>query len=183
LNTTVAQPTTVIPPLAGPFTGTAGPDTILGTKFANVLSGYAGNDTLKGFGGKDVLLGGAGVDKLFGGQGNDILAGGLGRDYFVFDTKPNKFTNRDKITDFRVADDTIQLNNAVFKVGKDGWLKAAAFEKNLTGKAEDASDRIIYESDTGKLFYDPDGSGSAAGVHFATVGKKLAMTHKDFFIL
>ncbi len=35
--------------------------------------------------------------------------------------------------------------------------------------------RAIYESDTGRLYYDRDG--------FATLGKKLAMTHKDFFIL
>lgn len=146
------------------------------------VSGTAGADVLRGGIGNDRLSGGAGNDKLYGGSGNDILTGGSGRDAFVFDTKPNKKTNHDKITDFKVVDDTIWLDNAVFtKVGKNGTLKSSAF---WTGsKAHDASDRIIYDKKAGILYYDADGTGSAAQVQIASLPKNLKMTHKDFLII
>ncbi|MGO4572868.1 M10 family metallopeptidase C-terminal domain-containing protein, partial [Microvirga sp. 2TAF3] len=81
-------------------------------------------EILKGTKGKDLLKGGSGSDKLYGGLGNDVLTGGAGKDIFVFDTKPNKKTNLDTITDFNVKDDTIWLDNAVFKkLGKGSEAK------------------------------------------------------------
>jgi serralysin len=44
------------------------------------------------------------------------------------------------------------------------------------------SDRIIYETDTGRLFFDADGNGAAAKVQFATIGANLAVTSADFFV-
>ena len=35
--------------------------------------------------------------------------------------------------------------------------------------AQDANDRIIYNSNTGELFYDSDGTGGTAAVQFAEV--------------
>jgi Ca2+-binding RTX toxin-like protein len=162
-------------PPVNPFVGDAG---------NNTLYGDAGSNALQGFGGNDRIYGGSGNDRIYGGNGNDVLSGGSGKDSFVFDFKPNKYTNRDTITDFRVVDDTIRLDNAVFtKVGSNGTLKSGAFYANFTGKAHDRDDRIIYEKDTGKLFYDADGTGSKAAIHFATVGKKLAMTNKDLYVI
>jgi serralysin len=63
-----------------------------------------------------------------------------------------------------------------------GPLAAGAFVANTSGNAADRSDRIIYESDTGKLFFDKDGTGSAAKVHFATLDKNLGLTHADFIV-
>jgi serralysin len=156
----------------------------VGTSRSNTLIGNAGDNRLKGLGGNDTIKGGGGADYLYGGAGNDVLSGGSGKDHFVFDVRPNRSTNNDKITDFRAVDDTIRLDNAVFtKVGGDGALKSAAFYANLTGQAHDASDRIVYEKDTGKLFYDADGTGRVAGVHFATLTNKAAVTAKDFFVI
>ncbi len=99
----------------------------------------------------------------------------------MFDQSPG-VAHADRITDFNVAADTIRLDNADFIGLAGGTLNAAAFVRNTSGNAADASDRIIYESDTGRLFFDSDGTGSAAKVHVATVGKSLALTHADFVI-
>ncbi|MEY9558838.1 calcium-binding protein [Sinorhizobium fredii] len=132
----------------------------------------------------NTLLGNSGNNILNGGAGSDKLTGGLGNDTFFFNSTLSATTNVDSITDFNVANDTIRLENAVFTaiVGA-GTLTAAQFVKNTTGLAADASDRIIYESDTGKLFYDSNGNAAGGSVHFATVGTNLSLTAADFFIV
>jgi Ca2+-binding RTX toxin-like protein len=151
----------------------------------NSLTGTGGADHLKGYGGNDVLKSGAGNDYLYGGLGNDKLYGQSGKDSFVFDTKPNKSTNKDAIMDFSVKDDTIRLENAIFtKLGsKTGTLKSGAFWSNNTGKAHDKDDWIIYDKDSGVLYYDADGSGKGAAVAFTTLSKNLEMTNKDFYVI
>jgi serralysin len=105
-----------------------------------------------------------------------------GHDSFVFDTSPKG--GRDKIVDFNPRDDIIKLDNADFtKVGGNGKLKAGAFHTNLTGKAHDASDRVIYDKDSGKLYYDSDGTGAKPGVCFSDISKNLKLTAADFFVL
>ncbi|WP_412458407.1 beta strand repeat-containing protein, partial [Sinorhizobium americanum] len=132
----------------------------------------------------NTLLGNSGNNILNGGAGTDKLTGGLGNDTFFFNSTLSATTNVDSITDFNVANDTIRLENAVFTaIVGTGTLTAAQFVKNTTGLAADASDRIIYESDTGKLFYDSNGNASGGSVHFATVGTNLALTAADFFIV
>ena len=71
---------------------------------------------------------------------------------FAFTRGLNASTNVDTINDFAV-DDTIRLSKAIFAALPTGTLAAAAFASNTTGIAGDASDRIIYETDTGKIFY------------------------------
>jgi Ca2+-binding RTX toxin-like protein len=143
-----------------------------GNSAANSLTGNSGANSLNGGGGSDTLA---------GGKASDILTGGGGSDTFVFDTKPGS-SNIDSITDYNVAADTMRIDNAVFSGLANGGLKASAFVKNTSGNAADASDRIIYESDTGKLYFDRDGTGSAAKVYFATLEKNLALTHADFIV-
>jgi Ca2+-binding RTX toxin-like protein len=92
-------------------------------------------------------------------------------------------TNVDTITDFSAVDDTIVLDDAVFTSLGMGVLSADAFILSTTGNAADASDRIIYESNTGRLFFDKDGTGAAAKVHFATIGTNLVLTNADFLVI
>ena len=54
---------------------------------------------------------------------------------------------------------------------------------NASGAAVDASDRIIYETDTGKLFYDSNGSAAGGATQFALVSTGLELTREDFFIV
>ncbi|MBF9198190.1 calcium-binding protein [Microvirga terrestris] len=163
-------------------------DVITGTAKADGLNGTAGRDVIKGLAGNDSLVGNTGNDTLYGGAGKDVLTGGGGQDVFVFDSKPNKKTNLDKVADFSVSDDSIWLENKIFsKLGKKGSETAPAQLKKaffvVGDKAKDKDDYIVYNKKTGKLSYDVDGSGSKAAVEIATLSKKLAMTNKDFFVI
>jgi len=178
--------------------GGIGYDSLWGGDGADQLYGGNGNDVLYGGNGYDNLWGGLGADQLYGGigndslrgldgndwlnggDGNDLLIGGAGADTFVFNTALGA-GNIDTISDFSVIDDTIRLENAIFTGLAGGELSASAFVSNLSGQAGDASDRIIYESDTGRLYFDPDGIGGAAAIHFATLAAGLALTNADFF--
>ena len=62
-------------------------------------------------------------------------------------------------------------------------LTAAAFVANATGLAGDASDRIIYETGTGNLFFDADGTGVGARVQFAVLNPGLSLTNTDFLVI
>lgn len=138
---------------------------------------------MSGSTGKDTLRGDAGNDKLSGGAENDTLTGGIGKDTFVFSTALGPL-NVDQITDFSVADDTFQLKNAVFNAFPTvGALTAAQFVANTGGVATDKFDRIVYETDNGKLLYDADGSGAGKAIHFASVATGLTLTAADFFII
>jgi serralysin len=162
--------------------GTRFTDHITGNASANRLEGGLGNDTLKGLSGNDTLIGGAGNDRLSGGKGADVLTGGSGYDIFIFDTAASS-SNIDKITDFSVVSDTIWLENSIFtKLVGTGTLTSAQFHKSTSGLAHDKDDRIIYETDTGKLFYDSNGNAGGGAVQIALLSKNLSLTAADFFI-
>lgn len=162
--------------------GDDGNDYVIGGDGASgtALSG-TGNDILYGGNGDDSLYGGDGTDVLYGGNGNDVLYGGAGNDSFVFDVKPNTKTNLDHIADFNPVFDTILLSRSIFTKIAKGGLSSKAFV--VGNKVKDKYDRIIYVKDKGALFYDPDGTGKAKAVQFATIEKNLALTAKDFFII
>ncbi|MBP6367336.1 MAG: calcium-binding protein, partial [Nitrosomonas sp.] len=144
-------------------------NTIIGNAAANQLSGNADNDTLNG---------GAGIDTLDGGLGNDVLIGGTGKDSFKFTTAGNI----DTITDFVTVDDTIKLENAVFKkLTTTGTLGVSRFK--IGTQATDADDYIIYNNVAGTLLYDADGNGAGAAIQFAAVGAGLSMTNADFVVI
>ncbi len=157
-------------------------DKLTGNQLANVLDGLGGNDTLSGGSGADTLLGGGGNDLLIGGNGNDVLTGNAGLDLFRFTGTLSATGNVDRITDFVVADDTMQLDDAGFVgIGGLGALSAGAFRAGTA--AADASDRVIYDSATGKLYFDADGNGAGAQVLFATLTAGTALTVTDFVIV
>jgi Ca2+-binding RTX toxin-like protein len=157
--------------------------TLLGAGNINA-TGNNLNNSLVGNSGNNVLKGGAGNDTLNGQGGGDRLEGGAGNDRFVFNTALNGTTNIDRIEDFQVVDDTINLENAIFTaLTMTGTLAFAAFARNLTGLATDTEDRIIYEADTGRLFYDFNGSLAGGGIHFANLDTNLALTQNDFFVV
>lgn len=140
-----------------------------------------GNDTLVGSAAPNRLIGNDGDDILNGGRGNDLLVGGAGNDVFVFNG-PLARLNIDRITDFTANGDKIHLDSAVFAGLATGTVGESAFASNTTGRATDAFDRIIYETDTGRLYFDADGSGAGARVQFARLTDNLPLTGADFFV-
>ena len=126
---------------------------------------------------------GAGVNQLNGRLGNDTLVGKAGNDFFLFNTAPNTITNRDTITDFNVAQDTIRLDNAVFTALGTATGVLAVNKFLLGAAAHDADDRIIYNPATGALIYDPNGIAAGGAVQFATLAKNLAITNLDFLVV
>lgn len=139
--------------------GGAGNDIFNGSDGADNFTGGDGNDTLNGNGGADVLNGGAGDDRLVGGAALDNLTGGAGRDVFVFNFKSK--ADRDIISDFNHADDTIQLSKAAFKAF-GAKIDGGEFFKGT--KAHDANDHLIYNKANGAIYYDDDGTGHHAQV-------------------
>ena len=155
-------------------------DSLYGGSGNDFLSGENDQDMLYGQLGNDSLSGGSGNDMLYGGAGLDSLTGGSGLDSFVIDSALN-LSNIDKITDFSVVDDTIRLENAVMTSLTVGTLAASAFNKGT--RALDSTDRIIYNSTTGAVLYDDDGTGAHAAVQIATLGTGLALTYADFIVI
>ena len=179
-------------------TGNSANNTLTGNAGANILSGGDGNDSLNGGSGNDSLIGGAGNDSLNGGSGNDIITGGTGNDTLTGGSGLDKFnfttaldpTSIDIITDFSIIEkDIIVLSKAIFAgFGATGTGVAVASTLITNGSTfTSSSQRLLYDynstTSTGTLWYDPDGNGSAASTHFATIlGSATSLTGSNIFL-
>ena len=139
-----------------------------GNKLDNILTGNLGNNTLNGGEGLDTIYGGEGNDKIIGGKGNDILTGNDGIDTFLYD----KSAGLDTITDFNTGIDILQFATgalkglAVGQVASTGFLSGAGVVAALT-----PAQHFIFNTTTGALFYDADGSvAKVAAVQIEVVG-------------
>jgi hypothetical protein len=141
-----------------------------GNTLDNIITGNAGNNTLIGNAGIDTLTGNAGNDILVGGFGNDILTGGTGADIFRFNASNEGLDN---IKDFKVAElDIIQVSAAGFGGSLAvGTLTASQFISGAgITAANSSSQRFIYNTTNGALFYDADGNGlGSSAVQLATL--------------
>ena len=147
----------------------------LGGSGADLLIGAAGGQNLSARGGNDTLEGGAGVDTLWGGGGADS---------FVF--RETGTANADRISDFASGSDKIVLDASVMSaLGASGNFAAgdARFSANSSGTAQDASDRIIFNTNTKQLFYDADGNGSGAAALIATLQSGSTLAAADIVVV
>jgi len=150
------------------FVGGGFNDSITGSAVAEYLDGRQGNDTIRG------------------GGGNDSLLGGTGNDFFVF-AEAAGAANADRLTDFASGVDELMFDNAVmaglgangaFVSGDDRFHAAAG----AVGGA-DAEDRMVYNTSTGQLYYDADGSGSGAAQLVATLNAGAALAATDITVI
>jgi Ca2+-binding RTX toxin-like protein len=151
------------------------------TATGHTITSTGGNDTLIGTAGNDTIKGGANTDYIHGGGGNDVLTGGAGLDRFYFDKPADGHNNISHITDFTPMSDEMFLSKSAFPALHAGDLQSSAF--HIGTAAQTPTDRVIYQSDTGHLLYDSDGSGHAPAVQFATVSPHLHITQNDFFVV
>ncbi len=171
--------------------GQGGNDIVLGGLGNDLISGNAGDDVLTGGDGHDKLLGGAGNDNITGNIGDDILNGGIGKDTlfgaagkdkYVFDTAPAPF-NADKINGYVVADDTIWLDDTIFSNLDAGVIDPENFVKGAKVAAAEADDFVLYDTSTGDLSYDQDGSGAGAAVPIANLVGAPNLSAFDFVVV
>lgn len=173
--------------------GLDGNDSLFGAQGNDRLEGGSGNDRLEGGLDRDTLEGGDGNDWLDGGQGSDVLTGGSGADTFAFGVNayrlgPDKTVlgstieqNADMVRDFNAAEgDRIALSLTTFKALADAGLKAGgALNADLfvnRAYAADANDYLLYDSKTGKLWYDDTGNlANAEG----WTGRRLVATFES----
>ena len=169
-----------------------------GNYLDNLITGNSGNN---------VLSGAAGSDTLYGGIGNDTLTGGVGNDVFVLGGWTQVagltwYTNTDTITDFKQEGaDKISLSlNTYAGLAKPGALNANMFwsAKGAT-QGHNVSDRIVYDTATGALYYDSDGynpdaskqataeltekaRAGVAAVKIATIEARPLLSASDFIV-
>ena len=134
------------------MTGNATKDQITGANKINspdAIFGLGGNDLLVGLVGDDVINGGTGNDRIFGNSGADTISGGLGNDRVTGQQGADTFVHgvgdgRDKITDFNVTEDLLDLT-------AHGFASFAAVQAEMSDESGDAlinltgSDSVILQ--------------------------------------
>jgi Ca2+-binding RTX toxin-like protein len=165
--------------------GGFGADTIDGGSGADTIDGGADNDSINGGDGADSILGGSGADTIDGGAGNDTIVGGLGddsltggagNDQFLFNF-PNE--GIDTITDFNVTFDSILISATGFGGGLVPGTPPPFTFGNLPITS---SGEFIYNTTTGELRFDPDGTGPQPTVLLAVLTGNPALANTNIVI-
>ncbi|MEH2197998.1 MAG: hypothetical protein V7K82_07220 [Nostoc sp.] len=136
------------------------------------ISGTAYDDNIVGNNGNDTLSGGTG--------GNDILTGGDGNDTFAFNIYGQGLT---RVDDFNATNELIQVS----KTGFGGGLLIGSLQNSqftIGTSAITNEERFIYNSATGGLFFDQDGSASGfTQVKFAQLSAGLSLSNNNFVVV
>jgi Ca2+-binding RTX toxin-like protein len=135
----------------------------IGSSDANSITGGAGADFLSGLDGNDVLIGGSDADTLLGGNGADQFRYNGGE------------TGLDRILDFESGSDRIALSATTF-----AHSATLAFAQGGAPVATTANSTFLYDSNTGILSYDADGTGAGAAVQIAQLNAGLTLSVGDF---
>ena len=155
-----------------------------GNELNNNITGNAAVNTLIGLGGDDTFD---------SGSGNDALSGGDGADTYIFSSGIKGSKNVDTIKDFVSGEDKILLSADIFTKlatalgvidGNDPTPLSDGdyFLSAPKVKAKSASDFLLYDSNTGRVYYDADGNGKGAADWFITLTGKPELTADDFYI-
>ena len=131
----------------------------------------------------NVIIGNGGTNTIDGGGGLDALTGGGGNDTFVFDTKLNGIANVATITDFVSGQDSINLSKKIFSTYKTAGADIS--NDFLTGAgvtAQTKTQHFLYDTTTGNLYYDADGSDKGEAVLFVTLTGHPTLVASDLHI-
>ncbi|BAY07756.1 SdiA-regulated domain-containing protein [Calothrix sp. NIES-2098] len=169
--------------------GGLGNDSLNGENGNDILYGNDGNDSLDGGNGNDTLYGDSGNDTLIGGNGDDLLVGGKGSDFLTGSNGSDRFylTGKstgefDTITDFVHGVDSIVISKSEFGLSQlPGVLNSSLFWSGTS--ANTPSNRFIYNSSTGNLFFDADGIGSTTQIQIAQLTNRAMLTSSDITVI
>jgi Ca2+-binding RTX toxin-like protein len=144
----------------GTIDGSPGKDLAVGSDLSDVIKTYADNDDIYGGKGNDKIYAGAGKDIVNGEGGNDQLWGEKGADLFVFE----KGSGKDKIADFNVREDKIDLSD----YGFDSW-------REVKHAAHNTSKGVVITLDHGD-------SVELVGVKLSKLSEKnFVFDHDDYY--
>ncbi|QAU35559.1 pre-peptidase C-terminal domain-containing protein [Janthinobacterium sp. 17J80-10] len=155
---------------------TGGTDTLLNVEYVNggsagdTLIGNAANNRIEGRNGNDTITGAAGSDTLIGGAGNDV---------FRFVTTAD---GSDTLSDFTSGTDTIQVvaGNFGLTAGAAVTLLSGASTPTVSG----AGAEFLYNTTSGALFFDRDGTGSTyAATQIATLAGSKTLVAADIQVV
>ena len=163
--------------------GERGADTLQGGDGADTLEGGRGKDSLVGGNGADILQGGRGADFLSGGNDQDLLVGGKGLDILTGGNGDDTFAAQkgkgiDTITDFAPGEDVLQLRGF-----DNDTLRAEFSSVSSPGDVAGEDALIIYDSSSGLVYYNPDGSTSGDEQAIAQLDSGLNLDENDFEII
>lgn len=146
----------------------------------NLLTGSVKSDTIYGGGQNDVINGGKGVDTIVGWTGKDIMTGGNQTDYFMFLDVSDSVVGaeRDRITDFSVNNDIIDLSNIDAIAGGSDDAFVFMGEGAFDGAGQI---RIIYTGGGNTIIRGNIDNDPGADFEIALNGT-LALTADDFFL-
>ncbi|NEU78926.1 calcium-binding protein [Nostoc sp. UIC 10630] len=136
----------------------------------------------------DNIVGGSGNDTLFGGSGNDTLYGGDGTDTFVFNSY-GYYEGVASLYDFNATNE--YATNEVIQVSANGFGSVGglslgtllATQFTIGTSATTTEERFIYNSATGGLFFDQDGSAGSTQVQFAQLSAGLSLSNYNFVVV
>ncbi|MEH2312953.1 MAG: calcium-binding protein [Nostoc sp.] len=136
---------------------------------------------IKGTSYDDNIVGSNGNDTLSGSSGNDTLTGGRGSDTFVFDFLLGEEVGN--LSDFNPTNDLIQVSARSYSDALSlGSLQTSQF--TIGTSATTNEEQFIYNSATGALFFDEDGSASGfTQVKFAQLSPGLSLTNNNFVVV
>ena len=160
-------------------------DNQIGNPLPNIASSLAVSanvpEPIIGSSNDDIITGTADNNILIGGLGNDTLTGGAGGDQFTFN---NRNEGIDTITDFLSSQgDKITVSAAGFGGGLAAGVAITTAQFVLGTTALNASNRFIYNTITGGLFFDGDGTDTLAAIQIATLSSKPTLTASDIVVL
>jgi Ca2+-binding RTX toxin-like protein len=144
---------------------------IEGTGVSETLNGSAGKDTLVGHGGNDIINGGDAVD---------VLVGGPGADAFVFNSTT---TWGDEIIDFSNGDRIEISQSALGPEFAPGLVSASRFVSGDDPVAGSANATFLYNTGTGQLSFDTDGTGSISAVTVAVLLDRASLSANDLLVV
>ncbi|QAU35560.1 nidogen-like domain-containing protein [Janthinobacterium sp. 17J80-10] len=155
---------------------TGGTDTLVNVEYVN---GGAAGDTLIGNAANNRIEGRNGNDTITGAAGSDTLIGGAGNDVFRFVTTAD---GSDTLSDFTSGTDAIAVvaGNFGLTAGAAVTLLSGASTPTVSG----AGGQFLYNTTSGALFFDRDGTGSTyAATQIATLAGSKTLVAADIQVV